>query len=64
MTDYFGVFLAGISTGAGVIIAQKFFNWLEDHPIVVRMKRHANDITGHDDDEDRRNGVRKHRPRF
>jgi len=45
MTDYFGVFLAGISTGAGVIIAQKIFNWLEKHPIVIGFKRKADELT-------------------
>lgn len=45
MTDYWGVALAGFATGLGVIFAQKLVNWLERHPIVIRMKRTADEFT-------------------
>ena len=46
MTDYFGVFLAGMSTGAGVIVASKVIAFLERHPIIVMFRRQAEDLTG------------------
>lgn len=45
MTDYFGIFLAGISTGAGVIIAQKLVRWLESHPIISRLTSKFNSVS-------------------
>lgn len=45
MTDYFGVFLAGISTGAGVIVAQKLMAWVEKHPFLKVLKRQAKKYT-------------------
>lgn len=45
MTDYWGIALAGFATGVGVIAAQRFVSWLEKHPIILSIKRHADDIT-------------------
>jgi len=45
MTDYFSVFLAGISTGAGVIFAQKIISWIDKHQITKDVKRVVNSVT-------------------
>jgi len=45
MTDYWSIGLAGFATGIGVVLATKFVNWLDRHPLVVYFKRKANDIT-------------------
>jgi len=45
MTDYFGVFLAGISTGAGVIVAQKLMAWVETHPFTKFLSQKARKYT-------------------
>jgi hypothetical protein len=47
MTDYWSVGLAGFATGIGVVLAQKFVNWLDRHPIIMSIKRRADDITRH-----------------
>lgn len=54
MTDYFGVFLTGMSTGAGVIVSSKIINYLEHNPIAIKFKKTVDDITNLND-----NGVKR-----
>jgi len=45
MVDYGTAILQGLFTGIGVILAQWLMNWIDRHPLMVRIKQKAEDLT-------------------
>ena len=53
--DWETAILSGFFTGTGVVLAQKFVNWLDKHPITIKFKKTVDDITN----IERKNGVKR-----
>lgn len=52
MTDYFSVFLTGVSTGAGVVVAQKLMRYIDKHPFTNYVKESVKQIQFPIDEEE------------